>query len=90
MSTNEADYKRLVKSLETAKRQQAEAAGAVSQIDHTLREDFDCETIQDAKKLLADLEAEQEQLEAEFTKELRAFEREFQDMLCPPSTTTDD
>jgi hypothetical protein len=51
------------------------AKGALQQIKTSLKEQFDCGTIKDARKLLDNLIKETKEVETDFNDKLRAFEK---------------
>lgn len=82
------EYKALLAKEAKAKQAHAEAAGRVAQIDSDLKTNFDCDSIAEAKAMLAELEEQERELADSIAADLKSFSKEFDDLLCPPSPNT--
>jgi len=67
------EYEELKQEVEAAKSKAARAAGALEQSKKKLKEDFDCNSLGEAKKLLATTEASLEKASEEYRKLEKAY-----------------
>ncbi len=63
---------------EKLEREAQRAEGGKKQLLNTLKQDFDCNSIQKAEKLLSSLKKELEELEEEFKEELEKMEETYE------------
>jgi len=73
-----ADLKDKVSRLQ---RESDQASGALDECLRRLSEEFDCDSIDQAKKLLVKIKAEEKEAEETFTAALEEFEEEWSDFL---------
>lgn len=73
----EKQYQELKSTAETARKSADEAAGAHKQLLKQLKEEFDCETVKEAKVLLAKLEREESEANTALSKAMAAYEKEW-------------
>ena len=78
---NIEEYQKLKKKSENAKADVARAEGALEQQMQKLKEEFDCETIEEAQKMLRNLEKQEKKAEEEYEKELTKFKEKWKDEL---------
>lgn len=71
---NEDQYRRLKREVEQAKAEAERAQGALEQLMKRLKEEFECEDIKSAKKLLAELQEKKEKAERAFDRALKDYE----------------
>jgi len=76
-----AEYKALKLKVESLQREKDRREGAVEQALYALQEEFGCETLKAAKKLLLKIEAERKKHEAEAAKILASIEEKYGDDL---------
>lgn len=69
-------FQRLKRQVESAQREYDRTSGALEQTKQRLLEEHNCKTIKQAESKLSKLQAELEQEEKVFAKELKAFEEE--------------
>jgi len=74
-------YQRLKERVDELQREKDRASGVVSTIKDTLKEEFGVSTLKEAKEKLQKLKEEQAEAEAEYKTRLKAFEREFGEVL---------
>lgn len=74
-------YQRLKERVDELRREKDRASGVVSTIKDTLREEFGVSTLKEAKAKLQELKEEQTEAEAEYETRLKAFEKEFGEVL---------
>lgn len=67
-------YEKLRDDLAKIKREVDRAEGALLQLKKRLKEEFDCDSVEDAEDLLEELTEELEDKEREFEQELDRFE----------------
>lgn len=70
-------YKRLKEKADTAKQSYDRAVGAREQLLTKLKEDFDCETTEEAEKKLKKLTAEADELEARYDQLLADWQEQW-------------
>lgn len=75
------DYQKLKQKAESLERQKERSQGKIDQLLQQLQEEFDCKTLDGAKKSLFKLEKEEAQKEKEASKALEAFESKWGDRL---------
>lgn len=75
------EYQALKRKAEKSKSDVARAEGALEQQMKKLKDDFDCESIEDAEYLLDTLEKEEEKAEQQYEKELAIFNEKWGDQL---------
>lgn len=76
-----AEYERLKKKADKLKAEADRAAGALDQTMKRLKEDFDCDDLEEAEKLLKKKEAAVEKAEQLYEKELTSFKAEWGEKL---------
>jgi len=59
-SNDAEEFLALKRKVEKYQKEQERAAGAYEQIMHCLLEEFECKTLKEAKRLLADMEKEEQ------------------------------
>lgn len=74
-------YEKLRKEVEELKRESDRADGAYEQLKEKLKEEFDCDTIKQAKGLLLRLRKEARQANKKAEAELEAFSEKWEDWL---------
>lgn len=77
MSIDLEEYQKLKARALELKAESDRASGALEQHMRTLKEDFGCDTVEEAKKLLAKMEEEEAKYEAEYKQELERFEEKW-------------
>jgi len=65
--------RQLRQKLKEAEQKIAQATGAIEQLTEQLREDFGCETVEDAEKMIEDLSTEIRQMQAAQEKAMADF-----------------
>jgi predicted nucleic acid-binding Zn-ribbon protein len=75
MALNEDTYRRLKREVETAQNEANRAQGALEQLEEELKSEFQCKTLEDAKRKLAQLQEDTEAAERKFNKALAAYEK---------------
>ncbi len=73
---------RLRKKLDTKRREADRAEGSLATLMTRLQEEFDCDSLKQAKKKLGELEASEKALAKKLKKTLAAFEEEWGDALA--------
>uniref|UniRef100_A0A6M3K0Z6 Uncharacterized protein n=1 Tax=viral metagenome TaxID=1070528 RepID=A0A6M3K0Z6_9ZZZZ len=81
MGTTIDDLARLKQKAEKLQSQKDRAQGALDETKETLKKEFQCESLGDAKKLLSKLEEELEEKQMAFDGALEEFGKEFEDAL---------
>lgn len=71
---NEDQYRKLKREVEQAKAEAERAQGALEQLMRRLGEEFECEDLKEAKRLLMDLQEKKEKAERAFDKALKDYE----------------
>jgi len=74
-------YNALKERADEAKRAADKAAGVLDQLKAQIKEEFGCDTIKEARILLASLTEQQDKAEQAFAEKLAAFEQEFGEVL---------
>jgi len=74
----EQEYRRLKEEYETAKSEAEQAKGALSQLTEQLKEEFDCDNLEQAEAKLKRLMAEQERIEKDFRRSLKDYETKWE------------
>lgn len=77
MPVSNKEYKLLRSQHEAARTERDRAQGQLDAAMKTLREEFDCEDINEAHDLLARLDREAEEAEADYEKAKAAFEKDW-------------
>lgn len=75
------EFRRLKKNLDTMQRDYDQAKGATDQLRKQLKDEFNCATDKEAKKLLVELEKEEQQLEEEFNEEMAGLKIKYPQVL---------
>lgn len=75
------EFRALQQQVDRHKRERDQAAGALEELLKRLKAEFGCDDLKQAKKLLAELQAEAERLEAKYKTRLTKFVREWGDTL---------
>ncbi len=75
------EYQALQRKSEKSKSDVARAEGALEQQMKKLKNDFGCESIEDAEYLLGTLEKQEEKAERQYEKELDSFKEKWGDQL---------
>ncbi len=75
------EYQTLQRKSEKSKSDVARAEGALEQQMKKLKNDFGCESIEDAESLLGTLEEQEEKAERQYEKELDIFKEKWGDQL---------
>lgn len=70
---NEEQFRKLKREVEEARGEADRAQGALDQVRKSLKDDFECEDIQSARKKLTDLEDKKAAAEAAFEKAQAAY-----------------
>ena len=76
MNDNLERFNKIKKAVDAANKEAAQAEGAENQIMQSLEDEFDCNTIKEAKVLLKRLEKEKEEEQASIDEELTEVEEE--------------
>lgn len=74
-------YDRLKKKADKAKEDIARAEGALEQQLKKLKEEFDCETVEQAETLLVTLKKEEAAAESAYNEKMVEFEKKWGDLL---------
>lgn len=77
----EADYKKLKERAKLLANKIARAEGELDAKINQLREEYDVESIEEAKDLLEELKKEQAEAEEDYTKAVAVFEDKWGDLL---------
>ena len=72
---------RLKKDVETAQQRASRAQGALDQLMITLKKDFGCGTLEQAKKKLKSLQEQEEKVRKEFVDAVDEFEEKWDEQL---------
>lgn len=75
------EFVRLKERVEVLQRKADRAEGALEQWHQQLRKEFGCRSVDEARKTLADLEQQEQQLDEEYQKTVQVFERKWGDKL---------
>ena len=75
------EYQRLQRNVEEKKREADKAEGAFDAALKRLKDEFDCASPEDAKKLLAKLTREAEAAEQEFEELFEQLQKDFPDVV---------
>lgn len=81
MSIDLKRYNALQSRVEDLQRDADKAAGVLEQLKKELQEEFGCSTLKRAKRLLAEYEDQEQEMEREFAEALATFEAEFGEVL---------
>ena len=81
MSINLQEYSALKEKTEHLQREADKAAGVLESTMAKLKEDFDCDTLEEAEELLSKLDEEAGAAGVKYTKELKKFKDEFGELL---------
>jgi len=79
MATAVEQYTKLKKEVDTATEQVAKAEGALEQIAASLKKEFACETLKQAKEKLKQLQKEEKDSLEKFEDDIEKFEDEWED-----------
>jgi len=74
-------YLRLKKDVETAQQRADRAQGALDQLMKTLKKDYDCSTLKQAKTKLKFLQKQEEKVREEFVEAVDKFEEKWEEHL---------
>ena len=74
---NEEQFRKLKQDYEDAVAEAERAKGGLEQLMKRIKEDFQCEDLKSAKKLLAELEEKKERAEKAFDKAMDDYERKW-------------
>ncbi len=74
-------FQRLKEKAEALRTEAEQAKGALNQLMTKLNEEYDCQSIEDAEKLLEKYEKEVKKAEEDYDKELISFEEEWGEKL---------
>ncbi len=77
MSVNLQRYQSLKSNVDRLRREADRFSGALEQLLARLKDEYGCETLDDAKKLASKLESDAAKATRKFNKELEEFEEEF-------------
>lgn len=72
-----AEYERLLESISTCEREASRSEGALQQLMARLKQEYGCDSLEEAEALLKKLEREQERLEGKVKKKTEEFEAEY-------------
>lgn len=78
------DIRKFTALKDKAEKQQREAdkaAGALEQTLSKLKEEFDCDSLKEAKTILTELESEEAELSEQFNRELKQLEEKWEGKL---------
>lgn len=78
---SEEEYRVLKNKVESLKMEREQKLGALRQIEETLKKEFNCNTIDQAKELLKKLKQKQRRQERKFHKRLESFKKEYEEYL---------
>jgi predicted nucleic acid-binding Zn-ribbon protein len=70
----EQAFRQLKREVEDAKAEADRAQGALDQLLVRLKEEFECDSLKDAKTLLTELHAKMEKAQSEFDKAFRDYQ----------------
>lgn len=77
MSDPLEEFQRLKSRIAEKQREADKAQGALDEIMKQLKEDFGCDSLEEAREMLNRLEAKEQALAAKFIKRLRAYKKKF-------------
>jgi len=75
------EYNQLKKKVDAAQQKADKAAGALEQIMKTLKSEFNCKTLEEAKKKLSQLKNKSTKIETELSEAIEAFEEKWNESL---------
>lgn len=75
------DFETVKRKVDALRRKRDESIGALKQLKLRLKKEFDCDTIAEAKELLAKLTQEEIELASQWAKQLAAFKKKWKHML---------
>lgn len=81
MTISIEEFNRLKKHAEEKSREVSQAEGALKQVMSDLKEQFGCETIEQAQAKLAELELQEKAAETAYNVELEAYKAKWGDQL---------
>lgn len=67
------------RKIDQGRAQKSEYTGRIKQLKQTLKTDFDCDSIEDAKEKLRKMKIKRDKLQVEFDSAFKELEREFHD-----------
>lgn len=70
-------YQELVRRANKSRKERDQAVGALKQLKQELKTKFECDSINQAEKLLEKLDSEIQAKQKQFENKLKSFEREF-------------
>jgi len=74
------EYIDLKRKIETTQQSIDKAKGALEQLLKNLKQDFNCETVEEAEEKLKTLQEEQLKLEEQFNEELKNFKKKWNEI----------
>jgi uncharacterized phage infection (PIP) family protein YhgE len=74
-------FEKLKAKVEALQRRADRAKGALEAAERRLKEEFGCSTTEEAKALLKDMDSKLETAQEKYNEELKAFEKEWGDVL---------
>lgn len=81
MTIDLKEFQRLTEEVGRLQREADKAAGAYDEQMRRLKDEFDCDSIAEAKELLTELESEVTTAEKAYGKAVKKFEKEWADVL---------
>jgi hypothetical protein len=75
------EYNRLKRRAEELRSQADKAQGGLEQHMRKLKTEFNCDSVEQAEKILEELKSEQNELETSYTKALAEFKKKWKDQL---------
>jgi hypothetical protein len=79
MAISVEEFDNLKRRVEKLQSERDKAAGVLEQLKEQLKKEFGLSSIKEAKALLRELEHEREEAEKQFNKDLKAFEKEWEE-----------
>ena len=75
------EFTRLKSKVDELQCRKDRATGALEQLRKQLKDEFDCESVEEAQKLLAKMEKEESKLEKDFDISLKEFNEKYGEMM---------
>ena len=77
MPISEKEFRQLKDEVEQAKSDADKAKGALDQLMSQLKEEFDCDNLEEAKTLLKDFEKKRSKAAEEFEREMKTYQKKW-------------
>jgi len=76
---NENQYRELKQEVEAARNEATRAQGALDQLIDRLKDEFECESLKEAKTLLTSLETKREEADEDFEKAFADYQKRWKE-----------